>query len=95
MGDFTIAYEGLVAEQAYVRDTGVAQASISRAISGFPDDVLHWGPWGALKPPIVAAFQSLDATNSTAVPGLESVADLLHQVLLAYERTEIANTVKK
>jgi hypothetical protein len=95
MGDFKVAYEGLQAEQAYVRDTGIAQASISKAIEGFPADVAHWGPWEALKPPMVAAFQSLDATNSTAAPGLGSVADLLHQVLAAYQDTEIANTVTK
>jgi len=95
MGDFKVAYEGLVAEQAYVRDTGAAQASVSKAIAGFPADVTQWGPWGALKPPIVAAFQSLDATNMTAAPGLGSVADLLHEVQRAYEHTEIANTVTK
>jgi hypothetical protein len=43
----------------------------------------------------VAAFQHLDATNSTAAPGLGSVADLLHQVLVAYQHTEVANTVTK
>jgi len=52
MGDFKVAYEGLVAEQAYVRDTGVAQASVSRAIAGFPGAVKQWGPWDALRPPI-------------------------------------------
>ena len=94
MGDFKVAYEGLVAEQAYVRDTGIAQASISKAVAGFPAAVKHWGPWGALKPPIEAAFRSLDATNSTADAGLGSVADLLHEVQVAYEHTEIANTVR-
>ena len=93
MRDFKIAHEGLVAEQAYVRETGAAQASVSKAIAGFPAAVKEWGPWGALKPPITAAFQSLDATNSTATAGLGSVADLLHEVQLVYEHTEIANTV--
>jgi hypothetical protein len=94
MGDFKVAYEGLVAEQAYVRDTGAAQTSISHAIAGFPAAVPHWGPWSALQAPIAAAFQSLDATNATAAAGLGSVADLLHEVQVAYEHTEIANTVR-
>lgn len=93
MGDFKVAYEALRQEEAYVRATGVAQASISKAIVGFPGAVKHWGPWESLRPIIDRAFQQLDETNSTASVGLGSVADLLIEVRKAYEHVELANTV--
>jgi hypothetical protein len=94
MGDFKIASDGLVREAEYLRGVGEAQASISQAIMGFPRSISNWGAWEALSGPIVAAFRNLDEVNFTAAEGLDSVADLIESICLAYQEVESANSVK-
>ncbi|MGA4507949.1 hypothetical protein ACQB6R_02820 [Propionibacteriaceae bacterium G1746] len=93
MGDFKIAVEALVKEEAYLRDMGEAQASLSEAIVGMPGQVPNWGPWGSLQPHITSAFNQFNETVSSSRQALNEVADLIAQTRMDYVNTENALTV--
>lgn len=92
-GDIKVAIEGLVREEAYLRDMGVAQASLASAIVGLPAQIQNWGPWEVFKSHIEESFRLYDETVSTAKEGLDGCAELMRGTREAYVKTEEALTL--
>lgn len=93
MSDFSIAYDALVREEAYLRDMAEAQASLGESTVGMPAQIPNWGPWGSLQPHITSAFNEFNEVVSSSREGLNSVADVIAETRLAYLATETAVTV--
>lgn len=94
MADFSVAFEGLRAEETYLREMAAAQSSLSTAVVSLPSQVPNWGPWDALRPTIESAFTEFNETVSTANEGLNATADLIRDTANAYLATESALTVQ-
>ncbi|MGD7707812.1 hypothetical protein [Microlunatus sp. Y2014] len=93
MSELKVALEALTAEEGYLRDMAKAQSSLSSATVGMPDQIPEWGPWTAMKSPMVQAFTQFDETVSSSEEALNAVADLIRETKDAYAAAEAANMV--
>lgn len=93
MSDFKIALDALVKEEAYLRDMGEAQASLSESTVGMPGQIPNWGPWSGMEGHITQAFTNFNEVVSTSREALNGVGDLIAETRLAYLETENALTV--